>query len=613
MSFKKYLAELKRRHVFKASLAYILVAWLVIQVASIVLPTFNAPDYFMKTLIFILIIGFPINLVFSWMYDITPEGIQKTHTLKTNEGSSQIKSGKLNKIITGSLVIVVVLLLFNQFMRPNDSKTTENESAIASTSILEKSIAVIPFANESTDEENAYFVNGMTEDIRNNLAKISELIVRSKTSSEKYRVTTLSSKEIGKELAISYLLEGTVQKVGNQVKIHAQLISTDNDNHIWQDTYVRDVSDVKNIFKVQSSIAKSIAQELKVIIKPMEQDRLNVIPTNNSEAYDYYLKGNERYWEAWANNMDVKFAKEAVSYYEKAIDLDKDFSLAYTGLGRQYWWLAHYDEKSLESENYAKSENFLNKSIRLDPNNGWAYAEMAVILSNWNWDKDATRKSLNKAIELMPNNRDAYIHYSYHEFRTGNCEKLAGLLAELKKVSPNAEHWEVNGFNLRLLYCNKEYSKIVSLVNEYQQNSGKKTWGLQNIIIFSAYLYENEFDKLNEALEYGYGILEYSEVQDILILKSMLAAKKGDRINAMKYLDQLKIKRESNYIPQILFAVVYAALKETEKMYFHLENGLKDHEVELHNINYYAVFDDFKEEARFQEIIRKMWIPYYPD
>jgi TolB-like protein len=609
MSFKKYIEELKRRHVFKASLAYTLVAWLVVQVAAIVLPTFSAPDYFLKTLIFILILGFPINLIFSWMYDITPEGIQRTKSAGTNKLSSRIKSGKLNKIIIGSLVLVVLVLLFSQFNLTENSESKEIEAIAADTTSLDKSIAVIPFANESADEENTYFVNGMTEDIRNNLAKISDLIVRSKTSSEKYRVTMLSSKEIGEELGIGYLLEGTVQKIGSQVKIHAQLINTSNDDHIWQETYIRDISDVKNIFKVQSSIAQSIADQLSAAIKPEEEKLLASIPTKNMEAYDYYLKGNERYWGAWSNNMDLDIAMEAVRYYEKAIALDKDFSFAYTGLGRQYWWLAHYGDRAQEAESYFKSMKYLNESIQLDPNNGWAYAEMAVVLSNWNWDKEATEKNLEMAIKLMPNDRNAYLHYSYHAFRSGNCEKLPKLLKELTRTDPSmANHF----LNLGLLFCQKKYSKIVSIVKE-DRKSGKKRWRLKGSLVFSAFLEEREFDLLNKVFDNNDVIEEAPN--DILFLrqKAMLAAKKGERTNALKYLDRMKKIRKSAYIPNIEFAAIYALLEDKEKMYFHLETGLEEHEVAIHNINFHAAFDDFKEEAQFQEIIRKMWIPYYPE
>lgn len=609
MDFKKYIGELKRRNVIKSAVAYAIVSWLIIQIASIVLPTFKAPEYLMKFIFFILIVGFPINLIFAWIYDITPEGIQKTKNLEQKPPKSKLKSAKLNKVIIGSLVFVVVILLF----KINWSSLTDESNALVSSELKssvhveDSSIAVIPFANESSDEQNQYFVNGMTEDIRNNLSKISNLIVRSKTSSEKYRVTSLTSKEIGEELSINYLLEGTVQKVGNQVKIHAQLISTTNDAHLWQETYVRDISNVEEIFKVQSAIAQSIAEELKIVVTPKEKIQLASIPTKSVEAYDNFLQGNEIFDNAWSDNFNLKKIKESLTFYEKAIALDENFSSAYTGIGRIYWWLASYDKFSLRKENYKKSKYYLKEAMRLDPSNGWAYSEMAVINSNWDWNRKEARRNLEKAIKLNPNGRNGYIDFFHFEFTLGNCGKMIGLKKELARLDPKYSLPQ-HSYSLMLLHCQKRYVAIISILDDYMLETDKIPLKNKVRIAFSAYLHENNFDRANEIINYEKDSIKL--LDSYLSLKGMLAAKRGDRKGALKFLSGMREEAKEEHIPQISFAAVYALLEEKENMYLHLEKGVRDHEPDIHEINFYSAFDSYKHEFRFQEVIRKMWIPY---
>ena len=208
---------------------------------------------------------------------------------------------------------------------------------------IEKSIAVLPFWNESTEEENAYFVNGMMEDVRNNLSKISGLRVTSRISTEKYRNTNLSANEIAQELNVNYILEGSVQRIGKHVKIHAQLIAPKIDDHIWSDTYTRDII---KIFDVQSEIAQIISHELNVAISPDEKNRIETVPTKNFNAYDLYLQGNEYQWK-------YKKIDTAILFYKKAIALDPKFAQAYLKLGESYhdktYWSEYFKETFADS------------------------------------------------------------------------------------------------------------------------------------------------------------------------------------------------------------------------------------------------------------------------
>ena len=285
MKLKPYIEELKRRNVVKAGVAYLIVAWLIAQIASIVLPTFEVPPWVMKTLLFVLIIGFPINLVISWIYDVTPDGIKKTKSL--NE-KSMLKNQRLNKVIVSALVLTVVIIATNLFF--NKVITTD------------KSIAVLAFADMSPQKDQEYFSDGISEELLNLLAKIPELKVISRTSSFSYKGKNKTATEIAKELNVSYILEGSIRKAGNMVRVTAQLIRANDGFHEWSHTYDRAMD---SIFKIQDDISAEVSKQLQLSIlgkqflsKPIDTEAYNLylqavhlIHQNTKESY---IKAEEK-------------------------------------------------------------------------------------------------------------------------------------------------------------------------------------------------------------------------------------------------------------------------------------------------------------------------------
>jgi adenylate cyclase len=269
---------------------------------------------------------------------------------------------------------------------------------------MERSIAVLPFDNESADERNAYFVNGMMEDIRNNLAKIGDLRVISKTSTEKYRASLLTVNEIAKELNVNYVLEGTVQKSGNQVKIHAQLIKANTDDHIWVDSYTRDLN---HVFIVQSEIAGAIADALYAVITPTEQEIIEKIPTSNITAYDIYLQARDQYNKYLSDLTEIAALEEAIILYRRALDYDSTFARAYTGLALAYWnknyWTNYFDNTFLDSV-----MSLTNIALSLDDKLDEGYLIRGMCYSH---QIDGNIKALNDyrtALEINPNFAEVY-------------------------------------------------------------------------------------------------------------------------------------------------------------------------------------------------------------
>ena len=336
------------------------------------------------------------------------------------------KSKNTSYIISGIGVIVVVILIW-YFLSDRESQLTI---------IKEKSIAVLPFDSESADQQNLYFVNGMMEDIRNNLSTIADLRVISKTSTEKYRETLLTSREIASELNVNYLLEGTVQKHGDQVKIHAQLIDAETDDHIWSDSYRREL---KNIFDVQSEIAQEIANQLSVVITPEEKAILETKPTTNLTAYDFYLRAREEHTNFWLDNANKQSLRNAVNLYKAALMNDSTFSEAYSGLARAYRGI--YITDLWTNKIFSESERDLYRDSILSLIDKALFynsrSEEAYNVKGWYCagiqEYDSAIKNFNLALEINPNYSPAYDGLSRVLFENKN-EIIDGIMYKLKAI-----------------------------------------------------------------------------------------------------------------------------------------------------------------------------------
>ena len=284
-----FFQELKRRNVYKVAVAYAVIAWLLIQLASILFPTFEAPGWVMKAFVTIVFLGFPIALVLAWAFELTPAGIRRTEDVGPAESITHRTGRKVTAFIVTAAVVAAGLLAF-QFLRTNrGSVATEKTLPTARTSAIPlKSIAVLPFASLSEDKANEYFASGIQDEILTRLAKIADLKVISRTSTQQYQSKPGNLPEIAKQLGVAHILEGSVQKVGDTVRVNVQLIKAETDAHLWADTYDRKLTD---IFAVETEVAQKIAGSLAAHLTGGEQQQIAAVPTRNSQAYDAYLRG----------------------------------------------------------------------------------------------------------------------------------------------------------------------------------------------------------------------------------------------------------------------------------------------------------------------------------
>jgi len=346
------IAELKRRNVFRVGVAYAIVAWLLIEVASVIFPGLHLPDWTLTFLIIVILAGFPLALIVAWAFEMTPEGLKREAEVDRTESVRHSTGRKLDFAIIGLLAVAVVYFAVDKFVLEQPEFTSESVAR-------EKSIAVLPFANRSANEADAFFVDGMHDDILTHVSKIRSLKVISRTSVMDYRDTTKNLKTIGRELGVATVLEGGVQRSGNHVRINVQLIDAETDDHLWADIYDRELT-AENLFAIQTEIATAIADALRATLSTEEQGRISAIPTENLQAYEAHLMGKQQ-----LERRTTGAYAQAVDYFQRAIRLDPAFALAYVGLAEAYILQSFYSSLP-PAETLAKARAAVEQALKLN-------------------------------------------------------------------------------------------------------------------------------------------------------------------------------------------------------------------------------------------------------
>jgi len=451
-----FFEELKRRNVIKASIAYLVVNWVLLQLLSTVLPIVEAPDWVIKTLTLLMLLGFPIWVIISWVFEVTPDGLRRTSNAYKDQSITIKTNKRLNILIIIGLISAIAVSFFNR-----------SELAVFSSNnkVLETSIAVLPFDDMSSGGDTQWFCDGITEDILTNLSRIKGIDkVISRSSMMQYKENRPAIPEIAKELGVSYILEGSVRKHNDKIIITAQLIDA-NDNHLWSESY-NDSFD--KIFEIQNSVSKKIAQQLQITISPEEGKLINSSKTDNFEAYELYLRGRH----LW-NQQNTESVKRSIEYLEESIKLDSNFAPAYVILAEDYILLNKFipnnEEKLIHRE---KSHEAINKALELDNNLAEAYITRGNMIGKFDWNWEEMKKMLEKGLYLDPNNSYGHMLLSKYYLIHNETDKAIeeALLAEkLDPLNPRvgcfvAENYFISNDYKRSL---KQYEKVLKLFPNY--------------------------------------------------------------------------------------------------------------------------------------------------
>src|SRR4051812_20092846 len=417
-----FFEEIKRRKVYRVAAAYAVVAGGAIQLASAVFPAWELPNWALRLVILLLLIGFPISLILAWALEVTPQGIRATPPVPT-------APRRRRNVVALVAIGIIVSACAGFFLLPR-----------ASARKIDKSIAVLPFENFSDDKENAYFADGIQDDILTNLSKIGDLKVISRTSVMPYRGMEKNVKEIGKALGVSAILEGSVRKSGNRVRVNVQLINAENDQHVWSEVYDRDLTDV---FAIQTDLAKKIADELHAKLSPAETALINRKPTENAEAYLAFVQ---------AHNLhllleELPKLRQAEQLYERALQLDPNFALAAAQLSKLHSWIFHTYEPT--ADHRQKSRSLAERSLQLQPD--LPEAHLALGFSFYYLDLDYARAAQEFAVaqQGLPNDSEVYLAIGAIQRRQGKWSESTANLEKAADLSPN-ETWPLQ--NLVLNY-----------------------------------------------------------------------------------------------------------------------------------------------------------------
>ena len=400
-----FFEELKRRNVFRVGIAYAISAWVLLQFVDLVLENIQAPDWIMKVFMLALAVGFPLAIFFAWAFEMTPEGIKKEKDVDRSQSITNTTGRKLDRSIMVILLIAVIYFAWDNFegsdsIPSHQAQVTDNSSKaeLDLAPVSQNSIAVLPFVNMSTDADNEFFSDGISEEILNVLASIPDLKVAARTSAFAYKGTNTKIAEIAQELGVNHVLEGSVRKSGNQVRVTAQLIKVDDGFHLWSDSYDRELT---NIFVIQDEIANSIADALKVSLNLSSGAAGNLTGTQSIEAYEHYLRGMSL-WHV----RTVPSLKQAIEEFDAAISLDPGFAKAHAGLALTWAVIEGYVTINPE-ESQKKSLEAANKALSLDPNSVEALAALGSIASaQLSYSKSL--EYFDRAIELNPSFSTAY-------------------------------------------------------------------------------------------------------------------------------------------------------------------------------------------------------------
>jgi len=427
-----FFEELQRRKVYRVAAAYIIAAGFIIQIGSAVFPAWELPNWTLRLVVVLLLMGFPIALILAWAYDVTPQGIRVTP-------GSQRRRNLLMLIASG----VIISAGAGFFLLPR-----------ASARKIDKSIAVLPFQSLSDEKENAYFADGIQDDILTNLSKIGELKVISRMSVMSYRGDAVrNAREIGKALGVATLLEGSVRRVGNRVRVNVQLIDANNDEHIWAEDYDRDLTDV---FAIQTDLAQKIASALQAKLSPTEKARLDHRPTQNPDAYLLFVQAHD-----YANRMDMfhDTSLKAVPLFEQAIKLDPNFALAFAGLSMVESWIYH----SFDPTEGRRQKARLNadEALRLQPD--LPEGHLALGFSYYYGDRNYERAlaEFEIARQGLPNDAQAYMAIGAIQRRQGKWAESTANLERAAALDPKGTNILINLASSHIALRNFETAKKI--------------------------------------------------------------------------------------------------------------------------------------------------------
>jgi len=574
--------ELKRRNVIRVSALYALAGWVLLQIADILFGLLDVPGWGLRLVLGLLLLGFPLVVIFSWVYEMTPEGLKRESEIVRDNSITPQTGRKIDRLIIAGLIVVVLVLLADRLLLTSSSRSEPQQAESENSQpepasvppenptvdVEKKSIAVLPFVNMSGDEENEYFSDGLTEELLNLLAKVDDLRVSSRTSSFAFKGKDTKLPSVAKELKVAHILEGSVRKSGMQVRITAQLIDVETDSHLWSETYDRKLDD---IFAIQDEIAKAVVEALKVRLFAPGENVAEGKREQNTDAYLSYLRGRHLY-ELGKQTSDVDFIRQAMAMYESALETDPDYALAFAGLSDAYARLSIEAELSMQ-EGYELSREMAEKALAIDPDLVEALLALADIQMEYDWDMEAAEASYLRALAVRPSDAEGLRTYGYFLVTDGRFDEAIEYYHKAMEVDP-LQVRTYTGLTYALLFAERfdDLNEVGEKLAQHQGTEYVKRWrhfidlavlrskgdyaelvkylpeepstimDLRDAAISHYHLGHEE--QARQLLEQLIGVVEETKLEYLAVAAAMAQMNKPDQ--AMEYLEKSMAAREVN-------------------------------------------------------------------
>ncbi len=583
MNLSNFFAELKRRNVYKVAVAYAVVGWLLVQIATQVFPFFEIPNWAVRLVVLAIVIGFPIALVIAWAFELTPEGLKRTEDVDPVAQARQPQKHTWIYVVIAAALLSVGLFFIGRYSATN---------RVTTSGLAEKSIAVLPFENQNRDPDADYLCDGIPESIINALSELPKLKVMSRNSVFHYKGKETDAQTVGKELKVQTLLTGRVRQRGDGLTIGVELINAQDNSQMWGQQYNRKLADV---FAVQEEIAKEVSTKLRLKLTGAEQEQLAKRPTENLKAFQYYMQG--RTAAQRRTNADLL---ASVSYYEKALQEDGKYALAYAGLSDAYANLGYYGSIA-PVEGRRKAEEAARKALELDDKLAEAHTALGqVYIAFAPSDFPTGDRELKHAIELNPNLAVAHYNLGLSLIRQGRLDEALVELRKARELDPLSS--VIARAVVIPYYFKRDYKRAFELLREANELGPalSATWEIGLFIRNGA---------LNEAFAEIEKAKDTRKDDTLLIYSTGMAyAASGKQAEALQTIKELEAKSGASLSTAHWIAKIYATLNDKEQAFSWLDRGLATGALGV----FYKdepIWDPIRDDPRFAAFVAKMVVP----
>lgn len=579
MNLKKFFAELQRRNVYRVAVAYGVVGWLLVQIATQIFPFFDIPIWATRMVIVVLMLGFPVAVVIAWVYELTPQGLQRTDEVAPAKSISHSTGRKINFVIIGVLLTVIGIMAWRHY-HPAESSLTKN---------AEKSIAILPFLDISPAKDQEYFSDGITEQIIDSLAHIRGLFVVARTTAFSFKNKNSDIRDIGRQLQVTHVLEGSVRHGKDRVRVAAQLIDVATGFHLWSETYD---STEKDLLSLQSDVARKVAAALKIELHLAENTQLAKPPTQNPEAYDSYLRG--RYL---LNKRTADAIQKGRALFEQAVAQDPSFALGHAGIADSYILLGKLGAIS-PAEASSKAWTEVSSALAIDDNLAEGHVSRGILLAEFEWNWTAAEKDYRRALELNSNSASAHHWYGRALGEIGRSDEALREIDAAEKLDPRSPF--IRTSKAKILGAAHRYQEAVEECRRALEIDGN--FALAFSVLAQAQLHLQQYP---QGIETAKKFVELSKGTGFARLELAYAyAIAGDKTNSEQIVNEVTTG-PGPFSPYDM-ATICAVGGDHVAAFGWLEKAIEQRSVDVVWIRVDPRLDPIRDKPGFQEIVARM-------